>query len=289
MFSDRRLPMTQHQHTDDVWWAALPMLPVERESDAYLRLRRVWHDSTRFLGRKPADPAAARRHEFTDPHHETNLTTTLWENFALFDPANWLPPLAAAVGWQLSPPVCACRWNYEWHKIFPPGHRPSKASCDVVIHVQDAGEQTAVLVVEAKNLGVKELGNKDRQPSYYLDIGDLIEVTARRHLIYCVDAACKDELKAQVTTDYQRWGMVTWQWLAALQIKLAWQLDAPEPVRRFVAGAIQYQYCQHGMVPDELALPWLTTEPTQHDVQAQAKGERQTTEERTLPLWRLGS
>ena len=183
--------------------------------------------------------------------------------------------------------MSACRWSYEWHKIFPPGHEPPKASCDVVIHVQDAEEQTAVLVVEAKNLGVKKLGDKDRDPAYYLDIDDFISVSSRRHLIYCVDAACKDELKAQVTADQKLWGMVTWQWLAALQIKLAWQLDVPETVRRLVAGAIQYQYCQHGVVPEKLAMPWLATEPTQHDIQTQTKGERQTNEERTLPLWRL--
>ena len=102
-----------------------------------------------------------------------------------------------------------------------------------------------------------------------------------------MDAACKDDLKAQVKAENKFWGMVTWQWLAALQIKLAWQLDVPETVRRFVAGAIQYQYCQHGIVPEELAMPWLATEPTQRDIQTQTKGERQTNEERTLPLWRL--
>ena len=73
----------------------------------------MWHDSTRFLGRKPDTLNAARRHEFTDPHHETNLTATLWENFALFDPADWLPPLAVEAGFTLSTPVRACRWSYE--------------------------------------------------------------------------------------------------------------------------------------------------------------------------------
>ena len=279
--------MAQDQQHIDSWWAALPMLPADRSSEAYLRLRRLWHDSTRFVGRKPVDPAAARRHEFADPHHETHLTATLWENFALFHPSVWLPQLADEARFSLTGPVTACKWSYEWEKSYPPGQQPPKKMCDIIIHFRDAEAQSGVLVVEAKNLGVKDLGDKDRLPSYYLDIPELEAASPRRHLIYCFDEKYKNHLAEQITPTDTRWGIVTWQWIAALQIKLAWQFEVPEPVQRFVAGAIQYQYCQHGILPEELALPYLATEPTQHQIQIRERNERQTNQERELPLWRL--
>lgn len=267
----------------NTWWSALTMLPADRTSDAYLRLHRVWHDQTRFRGPRPATAGLVRGHEFMDPTYETNLTVTLWENFALFEPAAWLPPLAEAAGFPLTPPVRACRWSYEWENRNPSGDGLAVKDCDIIIHLRDAQPENALLVVEAKNLGVKHFGKKDCEPWYYLDIEDLEKATTRRHMIYCVDAACKAALERQVKEGDRRWGFVTWQWVAALQIELAWQLDAPKPVRRFVAGALQYQFCQHGIRPDRLALPYLEDEPSQQAVEAVG----QTNEERTRPLWRL--
>lgn len=59
-----------------------------------------------------------------------------------------------------------------------------------------------------------------------------------------------------------RWRAVTWQELGGLQISLGEKLSLEEPIKRFVAGAIQYQYCQRDIKPSRLAAEYLVEEPS---------------------------
>jgi hypothetical protein len=51
-----------------------------------------------------------------------------------------------------------------------------------------------------------------------------------------------------------------WQQLAGLQIGLAQNLEAPAAIRNFVAGAIQFQFAQHNIRPEELSSSYLGDE-----------------------------
>lgn len=151
------------------WWAALCSIPSNRASAAYRRLRRVWFDCTRFRG-SDSEPVKGKRktptryHEISNRRDETHLTTTLWENFTLFDCGEWIPKVYAAAG--LPPPssrITRCSWAYEWAD-----KAAGDRMVDVVAEYEDERTERRVFVVEAKALG-KVLTEKDLDASYYLE------------------------------------------------------------------------------------------------------------------------
>jgi len=98
----------------------------------------------------------------------------------------------------------------------------------------------------------ESLGEKDRDPAYYLDIEELMQTTSRRSLIYLVDEAKKVAVQAQVVDSKHRHGVLSWQELGGLQVSLARELELAEPFKSFMAGMIQYQFCQKNIRPTVL-------------------------------------
>ncbi len=261
----------------DFWWAALPCIPGARDSDAYRRLRTIWGDQTRFRGSDEKRCA-----EFVAPHLETSLTVTLWENFALFPPSLWVPALADLCGIASEVgSVAACRWSYGWSSEQP------KAILDIVVHFRSKSGEAGLLVIEAKRPG-GDLKLKDREAGSYLDLPALQAAApfARRWLLFCVDAMDKDKLMNSLAPS-PRWRALTWQELGGLQISLVEKLSLEEPIERFVAGAMQYQYCQHDIKPSTLAAKYLVEEPSIEAMDSRNGGNGLRHLPPTAPLWLL--
>lgn len=262
------------------WWAALPCIPPGRNSPAYARLRTIWGDQTRFRGRDDK-----RYAEFVNPAVETNFTVTLWENFSLFPAATWVTALAETCGLgEEIGKVSDCRWSYGWSS--PKTTESPSRICDLVLHFRDEQERDGLLIVEAKRPG-GTFGEKDLSPATYLDLAPLRETSHRRWLVYCVDDAQATRVREQVDSNDKRWVVLTWQKLAALQIGLVGSLGLAESVRAFVAGAIQYQFAQHGIRPSRLAEGYLETEPAMEEMDAQADGQGLKEYPPSRDLWRL--
>jgi hypothetical protein len=211
------------------------------------------------------------------PRHETHLTTTLWENFALFHPSKWLPKLAEAACMRQPNSVVACNWSYEWED--------SGKLCDVVLAYRDDADRRHVIVVEAKNLHSVP-GEKDLRESYYLGMDALAPFDSRA-LLFCVDESVRSAVELATTAFAERPGVITWQQLGGIQISLARTMDAPQDLRHFVAGAIQFQYSVHDIRPTVPAADYLVAEPTMADVHAAEKSSRQQATARSRRLWEL--
>lgn len=243
------------------WWMMLGALPSSRESHGYARLAHVWKDRTRFHGPKTS---TERRHEFFDRRHETHLTCTSFENFSLFEPSQWLPQLAHNLA-EFPRKITACQWSYEWQEVLRgPGKAHRKRLFDVVIEVETPTGR-GVLVVEAKNLGTQP-GQKEMDPGYYLDTPEMAAFGENRWLLLCLDQAVARDMESRALPS--RFGIVTWQFLAGLQVRLARELPIAENLRMFIASAIQLQYLGHGIVPEILAADYLSTEPTIADIES---------------------
>lgn len=230
------------------WWQTLAAVPRSKHAHdhwatctdgrwrPYDRLRRVWADQT-----SPNDGLHL-------PHTERHLTCSLFENFVMHAPATWLPRLCAAARLDFAPNgIVDAAWSYEFEQCHA-GTRRSEKIADVVIHLRDAGGD-ALVAIEAKNLG-KELGNKDEDPAYYLDMRAFEFVPRqRRFLIYLVDEgrAARPKAIAAASTQWKV-GVLTWQQLAGMQISLAEEL-VPGPAGAFIAAALQHQYLRHGIRP----------------------------------------
>jgi hypothetical protein len=103
-----------------------------------------------------------------------------------------------------------------------------------------------------------------------------------RAILYCVDDRAADRVKGASCRPHPS-GVITWNELGGLQIQLARGLDLPDPYRGFIAGAIQYQYCEHGIRPTVLASDYLEDEHSMADVDAKGVASPNIGAE----LWRL--
>jgi hypothetical protein len=218
------------------WWQALSAVPHDKDSAEYERLQRVWFDHTRFCGASlanstPDEYAVKRQHEFLKPDHETHLTVSLWENFAIFDAAIWLPRLFELAGLPSLPASgLACQWSYEWvgyRNSSDPGKKREEGMCDVVVGYERGDGIPGVLVVEAKNL-TKEPGAKELRFDYYLSIDEIAEHAEHAVLIYLVDESVKEKSMTLLGALPSNIRLITWQQLAGLQIELARALEVPQ-------------------------------------------------------------
>ncbi|MCP9915326.1 hypothetical protein [Cyanobium sp. ATX 6F1] len=266
---------------------ALPMIPPEPDGLQHRRLGRLWRDTTRFSGTPPKDGETReylnkRSHEFVNPRHETYLTVGAWENFTLFEPDQWIPAIVELAGLEPPSEVVDCRWSYEWEQ-----GENGRPMADVVIHYRDGRGVLGLLVIEAKNLGKTLTGDKNQNPGYYLDQDEFEEAAESRRLIYCIDEAFIPDDAAHFIGPQHRSGIITWQQLAGLQIKLAGQLPVPPLIRAFIAGSIQHQAALRGIKPTALAFEYLETERSMIEVDQALKEDRQKQPERSEQLWKL--
>ena len=246
------MPLNTH------WWNALPAIPSRLEDRDYRRLRKIWGDKTRFRGRDKA-----RKHEFVSVTYETHLMTTLWENFSLFEAGSWLQALVDASGLTVDHSrTQRCEWSYGFRE-----HSTRKIA-DIVIGFDGVEPGTGCYVIEAKRPKGK-LGPKDLDPNYYLSMEKIQTESDFQKLIYCVDPREKERVLTLFKAEpakFENCGVLTWEEVGGIQIELAQRLPIPERLRTFMAGAIQYQYCQHDLIPSSLAQTYLNDEPSIDDV-----------------------
>ena len=228
------------------WWQVLPAIPESRNSAAYARLRRVWFDHT------------WTNHPFLNPIHENHLTATLFENFVVLPQAAWLPCMLDVAGiLPTDLPTKDVSWAYEVLD------QKSGKLADVAIHARGP-EGEAVIVIEAKIKG-GALKSTDADPSSYLGLEEFAWCS-RRRLLYLVDESDTESVRELVQDPDDRSRIISWQQLGGIQVDAASHLDCSRPIRQFVAGAIQYQFLQHGITPTALCADYLQGEPTPEEI-----------------------
>lgn len=104
----------------EYWWQAIPAWPVDRESQPYSSLRRVWADHTMSAGRG-----------LYRPRSEDHQTVVLFHSFQCLPAATWLPTLADTLGLKTVNPTTA-RIAYL-HEETVPHHRKRYHGRDFVI------------------------------------------------------------------------------------------------------------------------------------------------------------
>ena len=180
------------------WWEMLPAVPHHKESPSYRRLRRVWFDHT-------------TNHPFLTPHCEDHLSATLFENFILFEPAQWLSGLLTRAGFDPpGDPLTECEWGYQAQD-----ERTTKMA-DVGIHARGpAGDYIILVEAKAKRGRLKKT---DNDPDSYLELGEFADIADKR-LIYVVDEVDLQKTRNAIVDPKKRSGIVLgngwgckWNW-----------------------------------------------------------------------------
>ena len=263
------------------WWQILPAIPQERDSRSYKRLERMWRDTSRFGGNEEEN---SRLHDLFESHYETHLTCTLFENFSLFEPYSWINPFFEASGFQvLEDEIIDAAWSYEWETNYIKNGKRETRFPDVMISYLCRNGDKGAIVVEAKALGKRpEPFSKDFNLGYYFENPHLDRYRKNLRLIYLVDSKVKDFFEKHKP---EQAGLMTWQDLGALQIRLTIQMDIEPRVKHFLAGAIQYHYLCHKITPSELCAEYLREEPSLREIHDAEKLDRQTPDDRKIPYW----
>jgi len=225
------------------WWQFLLAIPPKKESVGFKRIERIIRDKTRINSDK--------LNEFYNSNHETNLTCSLWENFSIFDNYEWINKLTELTDNPITDKVISCNWSYEWET-------PNNRLCDVVINFHTVN-QNGIIVIEAKNLG-KSISDKDTNPDYYLGINDFEKFDCK-YLIYCVDEIKKIEIKTLIFENKHNWGIISWQDLANLQIKMVDKLKINNNLQTFIKSSIYGQCISKKIIPTTLIEDYLNFEP----------------------------
>jgi len=249
------------------WWCALPAVPAGRDSASYVRLRRVWFDHT------------WRNHPFLNSKSEMHATVTIFENFSIFRPQDWVPALLSSASIALRvQDIEAVSWGYEVH-----GTSANK-NADIAVHIRDkAGD--AVLLIEAKRRG-GHLKPGDTNPGSYLDLA-AFSWADRRALIYLVDETDYEAVSRAIRDPEERSGVLSWQELGGLQIQLAETLGCSNSLRNFIAGAIQYHLVSIDILPSRLSSDYLSSEPSRDEINSRNEAKL-TTREMNAQTWRIG-
>lgn len=227
------------------WWSVLAAVPSQKDSWPYRRLRRVWFDHT------------WANHPFLEAGSELHMTAALFENFTILDPAQWIPQLLNTAGLRCTSKISAAKWGYE---ILDPS---SRKMADVAIHYRDESGD-GLIIIEAKKKGGR-LKSTDVDPSSYLDL-EAFNWAPQRRLIYLIDESDLTAVRSLVADVSERSGIVTWQALGGLQIKLALELRCDEKLRSYVAGSIQQQFLAVDVLPTFLSAPYLSAEPPREKI-----------------------
>jgi hypothetical protein len=275
--------MKQNRIDGLYWWQLLPAIPQGKDTQSYRRLERVWRDHTRFKNPPDGDN---RLHEFYENHYETHWTCTLFENFSLFKPEEWVKPFLAAAGLpEVEDRIQRCGWSYEWETNFDRNGEHQSRQCDVVVSFETSKGQKGAVIVEAKGQG-KKPGKKDFDIDYYLADPHFDPYRENLSLVYLVDSKVREFVE---TKKPEQTGLITWQELGALQIRLAKQLAVEPRIKHFIAGAIQYHFLRHKITPSELCAEYLSQERSLREIHDQEDEEKQASAERIIPLWELGN
>jgi hypothetical protein len=217
------------------WWQALSAVPSSKlakdwwaPNDArcprYDRLYRAWGD--------PTDGVPPPYYKLEKEKH---VVPTLWENFALFNPANTVASVYRALAFDACGPASDLCWSCEFNL----GHQDRQL--DIVMHVRFA-DRDEILIGEAK-AGRKRFDDKDLAPSNILS-RDVIKFASNRRYFLLGDAPPPEDWHAR---GYRH---MTWKSLYALQAELCKTLPESPAVRDLVRRLIQAQFEGHGIATD---------------------------------------
>lgn len=266
------------------WWKQLLAIPPHKDTMGFKRIERLIKDKTRGSSKEKG-----RIHEFYRPRHETHLTASLWENFAIFDHFHWVNALIETTGVPLNEKVSRCNWSYEWEKQTK---QNGKRLCDIVIEFETESETKGVIVVEAKNLNTK-ISEKDTDIHYYLDLEDFADYD-KTYLIYCVDETVAVEVDSMIQAEAGDYGLLTWQALGAIQLAAADKLEvhaaAPDKLevhaslKTFIKASIYHQFTAKGILPQAPIAPYLLDEPSMEEYVEMDY----TAKDMQRPIWKIG-
>lgn len=231
------------------WWQHLLALPPSKEHEGFKRIYRLITDTTRVRNYK-----VGKRNELYFRKHETHLTAAFWENFAISEDYCWINTLTNFTHLSLVAEVLNCKWSYEWERK----HEGKNKLLDVVISFKTK-QKNGVIIIESKNLK-KALGEKDRDPNYYLSIEDFDKYDYKYYL-YCIDGNVKSEVEAQIKYKDQNVGIITWQELAYVQMSMVNRMNINDHLKSFVKASIYNQFIEKGVIPSGPILSYLKDEP----------------------------
>ena len=238
---------------ENYWWYHLLAIPISKTSNGFRRIERLIRDKTRYGKFK-----SGRLHEFYNPRHETQLTASTWENFSIFQSYEWVNELLQYTELPCTEIIEQCNWSYEWESKVEGKTR----LCDIVINFKTASTNE-VIIVECKNLK-KSLSEKDIDSEYYLNI-DAFQKFDRKYLIYCVDESVRLETISLLDDNQSNIGIITWQELAGLQIKMVDQLEVSESIKVFIKASLHQQFQRKGILPNEPIVDYLIHEKSMEE------------------------
>jgi len=220
------------------WWQALSAVPPnsagkdwwaqeDGRSSRYDRLCRVW-----------GDPTDGVPPPYFKADKEKHLVSTLWENFAIFAPADSVAALYREFHFDTPGPATDVCWSYEFNL----GHQDRQL--DIVMHVR-FNERDEVVIGEAK-AGRKPFAPKDLEPQEVLS-REVFRFAEARRFFLLGDAIQPD--------NWSRcgYGYLTWQRLYALQSVLCATLPETRAVRDLIKRLIRAQFAGHGIATDSFA------------------------------------
>ncbi|WP_428939206.1 hypothetical protein [Fontivita pretiosa] len=160
---------------------------------------------------------------------------TLWENFALFAPADAIAAIYEQFQFESPGPAIDLCWSYEFNL----GHQDRQL--DIVMHVRFA-DRDEIIIGEAK-AGRKPFDDKDLAPRDVIG-RDVFRFAGVRRYFLLGDAP--------VPHDWHRHGYrhLTWRRLCEIQSALCQTLPESPEVRELVRRLIGAQFAGHGIAAD---------------------------------------
>ncbi|MCX7177922.1 MAG: hypothetical protein NTX56_03855 [Proteobacteria bacterium] len=238
-----------HRH----WWTVLPNLPPneftrdwwvaagDTRAARYDRIKRCWFDKT-WLKQPKTDPE--RPHDFYNPRCGTFVLCRTWEMFSLFHPRDWVPSVCRAAGIANPKTPSDCCWSYEFQD------KSTGKLVDLTLHVRNDDGSEFLIAGEAK-FGDDRLKKLDHLPGTYLDLGSFAR-WPQRFLIYIVHESYAPEVRQRVRDEQQRNGILTWEEICRLMLKLSEAL--PGFAHTVVAGWIRLMAKEHTLELSEVVI-----------------------------------
>jgi len=196
------------------WWHSIAALPETRNDHAYYALRRVWGDHTITGARS-----------FYRVGSEDNVSSALFQNWALFSNMSWVTSLARATGSSVGT-VKKVRWAYECEERLDaklrPHHGRDFVIADIMLEYEDE-HGPGLIAFEAKAPGKIADTKDDRKLHTYIDLPSTRQIGRRQGCLLVSERAA---LKSSHACN-GNWPVLTWEKLRELQIAAAYNLSLP--------------------------------------------------------------
>jgi hypothetical protein len=309
------------------WWTFVPVIPASRHDHGYSALKRQWFDHTmNCLSGGPGDWKLKSSRGFYVQGHEDHIAPVLFHIWASFPDAAWVGPLldlwdiAHGV-------VRRVQWSYSWEQRTNGKNpitdivlcwEDSDGQAVVVIEAKRPGGVLSAKDLDggARYLDMPSIRPYERKSAVYLvDKADVertkaaipgTPVTSWQDMgrlqaglmLRTASRGHAGHLQACVAKHYADLGMPFDQALADLladtdftgerrRYDAVFRLGLADPLERFLIGG-EVTFCARSGRMPEPPFAWLADEPSFLEVwAARSSAQRQTTDERAKPLWRL--